>query len=69
MIHVIGDILQSIGVLIAALLIYIFGDKKDKDGIIYYLISKELLFLLIGSMLTLYAPIYLVFWYYSQHLV
>jgi len=31
MIHVIGDILQSIGVLIAALLIYFFGQEKDEN--------------------------------------
>ncbi|CAD8113490.1 unnamed protein product [Paramecium sonneborni] len=31
MIHVIGDILQSIGVLIAALLIFFFGQKKDEN--------------------------------------
>jgi len=29
MIHVIGDIIQSVGVLIAALLIYFFGTNAD----------------------------------------
>jgi zinc transporter 2 len=32
MIHVLGDILQSVGVLIAALLIYFFGQDKDDEG-------------------------------------
>lgn len=36
MIHVIGDILQSIGVLIAALLIYFFGEKKNEKGEIVF---------------------------------
>lgn len=36
MIHVIGDILQSIGVLIAAILIYIFGQKKDENNEIVF---------------------------------
>lgn len=31
MIHVLGDILQSIGVLIAAILIYCFGRVKDEN--------------------------------------
>ena len=32
MIHVIGDILQSIGVLIAAIMIYSFGRKTNDKG-------------------------------------
>jgi zinc transporter 2 len=32
MIHVLGDILQSVGVLIAAILIYCFGRGKDENG-------------------------------------
>jgi zinc transporter 2 len=32
MIHVLGDILQSIGVLIAALFIYFLGKKEDEGG-------------------------------------
>ncbi|CAD8205443.1 unnamed protein product [Paramecium octaurelia] len=36
MIHVIGDILQSIGVLIAAFLIYFFGQKRDENNQIVF---------------------------------
>ena len=36
MIHIIGDIIQSIGVLIAALIIFYFGRQYDKDGEIIF---------------------------------
>ena len=36
MIHIIGDIIQSIGVLIAAIIIYFFGREYDINGDIIF---------------------------------
>lgn len=54
MIHVIGDILQSVGVLVAAVLLYFFGDTETwtpwqyADPLCTYLFSILVLFTTFG---------------------
>ena len=32
MVHILGDTIQSVGVIIAAVIIYVFGREEDAEG-------------------------------------